>query len=167
MKKLLSSLVLAGMMATGALAQDTWPVEISFLDWIYRPSDVAGLRLAVPYGINDSVTGVDIGLWGKSDYAWAFQFNALHNKVRDRMGGLQVSCLNDAGDLTGMQVGLWNMAATAEGFQIGLLNLTDQMDGMQIGIINRTELMHGYQIGLVNVIRESSVPFAPIINFCF
>lgn len=167
MKKLLSSLVLASVMATGALAQDTWPVDISFLDWIYRPSDVAGLRLAVPYGVNDSITGVDIGLWGKSDYAWAIQLNVLHNKVRDEMGGIQISCLNDAGHLTGMQVGLWNMAATAAGFQIGLLNLTDQFEGLQVGIINRTENMHGYQIGLVNVIRESSVPFAPGINFFF
>ncbi|MEI8242672.1 MAG: hypothetical protein WCI17_05345 [bacterium] len=165
MKKLLSSLVLAGVMATGALAQDIWPVDISFLDWIHRPADVAGLRLAVPYGINDSVTGLDIGLWGKSDYAWAIQINVLHNKVRDEMGGIQISCLNDAGHLTGMQIGLWNTAPTMEGFQIGLLNLADQVDGLQIGLINRTEIMKGYQIGLVNVIRESSVPFAPVINF--
>lgn len=167
MKKLLSSLFLAGSMAVGALAQDTWPVDVSFMDWIHRPADVAGLRLGLPYGVNDSVTGVDIGLWGKSDYAWAIQINVLHNNVRDEMGGIQISCLNDAGHLDGIQIGLWNMAASADGFQIGLLNLTDQMYGFQIGLVNRTEIMHGYQIGLVNVIRESSVPFAPVINFHF
>jgi len=167
MKKLLSSLILVGVVATGALAQDTWPIDVSFIDWIHRPADVAGLRLGLPYGVNDSVTGLDIGLWGKSDYAWAIQVNVLENRVRDEMGGIQISCINDAGHLTGLQVGLWNTAPTMEGFQIGLLNLADNVNGLQIGIINRTELMHGYQIGLVNVIRESPVPFMPIVNFLF
>ncbi len=168
MKKLLSSLILVGaMVTTGALAQDTWPVDVSCLDWIHRPADVAGLRLGLPYGKNDSVTGVDIGLWGVSDYAWAIQFNLLHNSVRDEMGGIQVSCVNDAGHLTGLQFGLWNTAPTMEGFQIGLLNLADSVNGFQVGIVNRTENMKGYQFGLVNVIRESPVPFAPLVNFYF
>jgi len=167
MKKLLSSLVLVGVMAGGALAQDIWPVDFSFMDWVYRPSDVAGLRLGIPYGRNDSVTGLDIGLYGVSDYAWAIQVNALYNGVRDEMGGIQVACINDAGHLTGLQVSLWNTAQTMEGMQIGLLNLADQVEGFQIGVINRTELMHGYQIGLVNVIRESPVPFCVGINFSF
>lgn len=167
MKKLLSSLILVGVVATGVLAQDTWPVDVSFIDWFHRPADVAGLRLGIPYGVNDSVTGLDIGLWGKSDYAWAIQVNVVHNIVRDEMGGIQISCVNDAGHLTGMQIGLWNQAPTMEGFQIGLLNLADNVNGLQIGVVNRTELMHGYQIGLVNVIRESPVPFAPVINFLF
>lgn len=167
MKKLLSSLILVGVVATGALAQDTWPVDVSFIDWIHRPADVAGLRVGIPYGVNDSVTGLDIGLWGKSDYAWAIQVNVLENRVRDEMGGIQISCVNDAGHLTGMQIGLWNQAPTMEGFQIGILNLADEVNGLQIGLINRTELMHGYQIGLVNVIRESPVPFAPVVNFLF
>ena len=167
MKKLFATLVLVGAMAAGALAQDTWPVDVSCFDWIHRPADVAGLRLGIPYGLNDAVTGIDIGIWGKSDYAWAFQFNLLSNIVRDEMGGLQVSLFNQAGNLTGIQVGLWNNAATAAGAQIGLLNLADQIEGFQIGIVNRTELMHGYQFGLVNVIRESPVPFCTIVNFSF
>jgi hypothetical protein len=165
MKKLLAVLGIVGCMVGGAKAQDTWPVDVSFLDWIHRPADVAGLRVGIPYGVNDAITGVDVGLWGKSDYAWALQVNVLHNKVRDEMGGIQVSALNDAGHLVGLQVGLWNSAPSMEGIQIGLLNLADEAEGFQIGLVNRTELMHGYQIGLINVIRESSVPFAPLINF--
>ena len=167
MKKLLSSLVLLGVMAGGALAQDTWPVDFSFVDWIYRPADVAGLRLGIPYGKNDSVTGIDIGLFGKADYEWAISVNALYSGVRDEMGGIQISCVNEAGHLTGLQVGLWNQASTAEGMQIGVLNLADQVEGLQIGLVNRTELMHGYQICLINVIRESSVPFCVGANFSF
>jgi hypothetical protein len=167
MKKLFASLALVLVVTSGALAQEVWPVDVSCFDWISRPSDVAGLRIGIPYGMNDSITGVDIGLWGQSDYAWALQFNLLTSLVRDEMGGLQVSAYNQAGSLIGIQVGLWNRAPTATGAQIGLLNLADQMDGFQIGIINRTEMLHGYQIGLVNVIRESSVPCMTIINFHF
>ena len=167
MKKLLSSLVLAGMFVGGVWAQDTWPVDISFIDWFHRPADVAGLRIGIPYGQNDQVTGVDIGLFGQSDYAWAIQINLVANLVRDEMGGIQIGCFNKAGHLTGVQIGLWNNAPTGIGLQLGLLNLADQMDGFQIGIVNRTELMRGYQIGLVNVIRESPVPFCVLVNFSF
>jgi hypothetical protein len=167
MKKLLSILALAGMCVAGAFAQDTWPVDIGFIDWMHRPSDVAGLRIGIPYGKNDQITGVDFGLYGYSDYAWAIQFNLLASVVRDQMGGLQVGCFNKVGRLTGLQVGLWNSAPTVEGFQLGLLNLADQVDGMQIGLVNRTELMRGYQIGLCNVIRESPVPFMVLANFTF
>ena len=167
MKKLLSCMILAITLTSGAVAQDIWPIDVSCFDWIHRPSDVAGLRIGIPYGLNDSITGVDIGLWGKSDYAWALQFNVLSSIARDQMGGLQASLYNQAGNLIGIQVGLWNNAATAQGFQIGLLNLADQFDGIQIGVVNRTEVMHGYQFGLVNVIRESPVPFCTVVNFYF
>ncbi len=165
MKKLLAGLVMVGCMVSSAWAQETWPVDVAFLDWYYRPADVAGLRVGIPYGVNDSVTGLDVGLWGKSDYAWALQVNVLHNKVRDEMGGIQVSALNDAGHLAGIQIGLWNCAPSMDGMQLGLLNLADEAEGFQIGLVNRAELLHGYQIGLFNIIRESSVPFAPFINF--
>ncbi len=168
MKKLLSSLVLVGVLVVGARAQDTWPTDIAFVqDWFHQPADVVGLRLGIPYGSNQSVTGFDIGLWGQSDYAWAFQVNVVANIVHEDMGGVQVGLYNEAGHLTGIQVGLWNHAPTLEGFQFGVINLADEADGMQVGLINRTEMMHGYQIGLVNVIRGSSVPFCTVINFSF
>lgn len=167
MKKLLLGLVLIGTIAGGLRAQEVWPVDVGLIDWIYRPTDVVGLRLGIPYGQNDSITGIDIGLLGRSDYAWAFQVNLLENKVRDVMGGVQVSLINEAGQLTGLQVGLWNRAPTASGFQVGLINLSDEMDGLQVGLVNRTEILHGYQIGLINVIRESPVPFCVLINFYY
>jgi hypothetical protein len=165
MKKLVAGLMIIGCMVGSIWAQDTWPVDLSFMDWVHRPADVAGLRVGIPYGSNDSITGLDVGLWGRSDYAWAIQVNVLHNKVRDEMGGCQVSLLNDAGHLAGVQIGLWNQAPSMDGMQIGLLNLADEAEGFQIGIVNRTELMHGYQIGLFNIIRESTVPFVPFVNF--
>ena len=47
------------------------------------------------------------------------------------------------------------------------MNLADYSEGFQIGLINRTEGMHGYQIGLINIIRDSQVPFCPILNVGF
>jgi len=168
MKKLLSSLILLGVLVAGARAQDTWPTDIAFVqDWFHRPADVVGLRVGIPYGSNDAITGIDVGFWGQSDYAWAFQVNVVANIVRDTMGGIQVGLYNEAGNLTGIQVGLWNRAPTLAGAQIGIINLADEADGFQIGLINRTELMHGYQFGLVNVIRESPVPFCTVLNFYF
>ncbi len=167
MKKLLSSLALVGALTTGVLAQDIWPLDISMFDWIARPTEVVGLRVGVPYGFNSAVTGFDVGLVGQSQHAWAFQVNAFYSCVNDTMGGLQVASVNYAGHLTGIQVSLWNTAQTMNGLQVGVINLADQVEGFQIGLINRTELMHGYQIGLVNVIRESPVPFAPVVNFMF
>jgi len=168
MKKLLSSLVLFGALVGSAYAQEIWPIDFGLVDLIHRPADVVGLRLGIPYGQNNSITGIDIGLYGQSEYAWALQFNLTSCQVRDEMGGLQVSLLNGAGHLTGMQIGLWNVVTTSvEGFQIGLLNLADDVTGMQIGVVNRTETMHGYQIGLVNVIRQSPLPCTAVINFAF
>ena len=167
MRKHLCSLLVALVTVSGAFAEETWPVELSFMDWLYRPSDVAGLRIGIPYGMNDAVTGIDVGFWGQANYAWAFQVNVVANVVRDRMGGLQFALYNYGGDLTGIQVGLWNRVLSGEGLQIGLLNLADQFNGFQLGVVNRTETMHGYQIGLVNGIRESPVPFCTILNFYF
>jgi hypothetical protein len=168
MKKLLSSLLLAGVLVAGARAQEMLPVDIAFIqDWWYRPSEVIGLRMGIPYAKNDSLTGLDIGFWGESDYAWAIQINLVASMVHDTMGGLQIGGYCEAGHLTGVQIGLWNHAPTTEGCQIGLVNLADETEGLQIGLINRTEMMHGYQIGLINVIRESPVPFCVGINLSF
>jgi hypothetical protein len=169
MKRLFASACVAMVLVSGVRAADyqTSPIELSFLDAIYHPIDVAGLRVGIPYGSNDSVTGIDIGLWGKSTYMYGIQFNVLANLVTDRAGALQLSIYNDTLSLVGMQVGLWNNVGGAVGVQVGLLNLADDLEGFQIGLINRAELMHGFQVGLINVIRSSPLPFCPLVNVGF
>ena len=55
-----------------------------------------------------------------------------------------------------------------DGIQIaGLFNGADSVRGIQIGLINVAQKLSGLQIGLVNYIRESPVPFLPIINLKF
>jgi len=169
MKRFVASVFVAVALVSGARSEDYQisPIELSFLDFMYHPIDVAGLRLGIPYGSNDSVTGIDIGLWGKSTYLYGLQFNLLANLVTDRAGAIQLSIYNDTRSLVGIQAGLWNNVGGMTGVQVGLLNLADEVEGFQVGLINRAELMHGFQVGLVNVIRSAPLPFCPLMNVGF
>ena len=89
--------------------------------------------------------------------------------MKDTLQGWQIGCYNSAGlgDSLGIQTGLWNEAKTMYGFQVGLVNLADYAEGLQVGLINRVDGIHGYQVGLINVIRDSRVPFCPLLNMSF
>jgi opacity protein-like surface antigen len=169
MKKMMLGLVLAGLVIGGASAAERvkWPVWFAFND--VEDIDVIGLRLTMPAGYCEQVTGLDLGLIGRSQYFNGIQINLLRNDVKDALAGFQIGGYNSAGlgDMVGLQAGLWNEAKTMYGVQAGLINLADYADGFQIGLINRTEDMYGFQIGLVNVIRGSEVPFCPIVNIGF
>ncbi len=145
----------------------SWPVWIALNS--QKDIDVIGLRLTIPYGSCESVTGFDIGFFGRCRYFEGFQLNILRNDVSDIMAGVQVGIYNSSGraDLMGLQVGLWNEAHSIRGVQIGLINVADSVTGIQFGIINRSEALYGFQGGIVNVIRESEMPFCPILNIGF
>lgn len=182
MKKMLS-LALVAALAMSAYAEEEkpdasvpkaipreqsalWPSPIALCQWPNSP-DLIGLRLTIPFSTcQDSVTGIDLGFWGASNYFEGFQFNIIRNKVRDYAAGFQVGLYNSVGrgDLAGAQIGLWNEVGGADGLQIGLVNVAGSYDGFQIGIINRAETAHGFQIGVINVIRDSDLPFMPLIN---
>lgn len=169
MKKMLFVLVMAGVFAFGASAAEKvrWPVWFAFNDT--EDIDVVGLRLNLPAGNCEQVTGIDLGIIGRSQYYNGIQINLWRNDVTDTLAGWQIGCYNSTGlgDALGLQTGLWNEAKTLYGFQAGLVNLADYAKGIQVGLINRVEDMHGYQIGLVNIIRSGKVPFCPILNASF
>ncbi len=144
-----------------------WPVWLAFNST--RNIDVVGLRLTLPYGECESVTGFDIGFYGRCRYFEGVQLNILRNEAEDVMAGIQVGVYNSAGraDLTGFQVGLFNEARSMRGIQVGLVNIADSLCGFQVGLINRAETMYGFQVGGVNVIRESELSFCPILNVGF
>jgi hypothetical protein len=169
MKRMWSGLVLACLIAVGAQAAEKvrWPVWCAFNDT--EDIDVVGLRLNLPSGQCEQVTGLDIGLIGRSQYFNGVQINLLRNSVLDALAGWQIGCYNSTGlgDMLGMQTGLWNESRTLYGLQVGLINLADYAEGFQVGLVNRVEDMHGYQIGLINIIRGGDVPFCPLINIGF
>ena len=153
-----------------APAPDTraaWPVWLAFNST--KNIDVVGLRLTLPYGECEGVTGVDLGFYGRCRYFAGFQLNILRNEALDVMAGAQLGIYNSAGraDLSGLQVGLWNEARSMRGVQVGLINVADTVQGFQLGLINRAESMYGFQLGGVNVIRESELTFFPIMNIGF
>ena len=144
-----------------------WPVWLAFNS--VEDIDVVGLRLTLPYGECESVTGFDLGVYGRCRYFEGLQANILRNEALDVMAGIQAGIYNTAGraDLTGLQVGLWNEVRSMRGVQVGIINVADSVQGFQVGLINRAESMYGFQIGGVNVIRESELAFFPIVNIGF
>ena len=145
----------------------SWPVWLAFNNT--KDIDVVGLRMTIPYGSCESVTGFDLGFFGRCRYFEGFQLNILRNDVSDIMAGFQVGIYNSSGraDLMGLQVGLWNEARSIRGIQVGIINVADSVAGVQVGLINRAEAFYGFQVGGVNVIRESELPFFPVLNIGF
>ena len=145
---------------------NVWPAFIAVSEFPASP-DVLGLRLTIPYStVQENVTGIDLGLWGRAIYFQGVQVNLLRNDVKDEMSGFQLGFYNSVGggQLLGIQAGLFNEATSLRGAQVGLINLGGEVEGLQIGLINRSETMVGYQIGLINVIRDAELQFFPIIN---
>jgi hypothetical protein len=169
MKKSLFGLLLFGLLAINAQAADKvrWPVWFTFSG--SEDVDVIGLRIPVG-GYCDQVTGFEMGLVGRCRYFNGFQMNVFRSAVEDEMAGWQFSFLYNSighGNGLGIQSALWNESQIFSGLQFGLVNLADYCNGFQIGIINRAEDLYGFQFGLVNVIRNSTMPFCPIMNVGF
>jgi hypothetical protein len=100
---------------------------------------INGIRFSLPCGINEKITGLDIGLL---------------NMVKHETRGIQVAgFLNISKTLYGLQLGLGNFAErSVHGIQIGVgLNDTDCIYGIQLcALTNNTKNMSGIQIGLAN-----------------
>ena len=132
--------------------------------------DVVGLRLTIPFSTRqESVTGFDIGFWGRAQYFEGCMCSILRNDVKDELTGIQVGLYNSAAqaDLLGAQVGLWNEVGSMRGAQVGLVNVGGNVQGFQVGLINRSEELYGFQVGLVNVIRDAEIRFCPFVNIGF
>ena len=149
-----------------------WPafLAISEIPSAERTPDVVGLRITVPYSVkHESVTGFDVGLWGRAQNFEGFMCSILRNDAKDTLAGFQVGLYNSAGqaDLFGGQIGAWNQAGSIRGFQAGIINVAGHAQGLQVGLINRAEEMYGLQIGIVNVIRCAEIQFCPLLNIGF
>lgn len=192
MKQLLMSLVLAASFVAAhaeeaALSEKTeegsatataetpcakealWPAFFAFCEWPETP-DLIGLRLTIPFSTKqENVTGLDVGLWGRSKYFEGIQINVFRSDVKDELSGAQIGIYNSAAqaDAFGLQVGLWNEAGRLNGVQCGLINAVGEMGGLQVGLINRAEEFYGFQIGAINIIRDAEVRFCPFVNIGF
>jgi len=146
-----------------------WPAFFAICEYP-DAYDVVGLRLTIPFSTRqENVTGIDLGLWGRSVTFEGLMLSILRNDVKDDLSGFQVGLYNSVGggDLFGIQAGLWNEAGHMRGIQAGLVNVAGEARGFQVGLINRSETMYGYQVGLINIIRDAELQFFPVLNIGF
>lgn len=146
-----------------------WPAVFAFCEWPDTP-DLIGLRLAIPFSTKqESITGFDIGFWGRCKDMEGLQVNVLRNDVKDTFCGIQAGLYNTANraDMLCVQCGLINETQSFRGVQCGLVNMTGDGQGFQVGLINRAETFYGLQVGVVNVIRDAEFQMLPIANIGF
>ena len=160
--------VVAGVVS----AYDTTPFQFSIwpsnFQIVPEEINVSGLKINFPFGGNNNIQGIDLGIASTSQNTAALQVNILFNRAHENFSGLQLSLVNQAGRSNGIILGGMNVTdESARGLEVGLINSAMECRGLQIGLINYTEIMTGVQIGFVNIITESVVPFFPFINFCF
>ena len=171
MKKALVLLCLAAGLAAPARAVELTPLQLGFwgprLQVFPEETRVMGLRLNVLASDNQEVTGLDVGVVGRTARMSAIQVN-LANFVDDEFAGLSAGLFSQMGSVAGLQAGLFNTVVhDLAGFQVGLFNAADDVLGLQIGILNRTMSLRGVQIGLVNLNAGGPVTFFPFLNAAF
>jgi hypothetical protein len=171
MKRLLIALVaLAGTFALHAGETTVSPLQLSIcppVQLVPESIDIIGLKLNLPYGYNEYVSGIDLGVVGGAERCDAIQVN-LFNVVPDRATGVIVGAFNLVGGAEGVHCAALNLAAEdCIGMQIGLLNTAQDVTGLQIGCVNRCDSLHGIQIGLANIAMDAPLPFTVLINAAF
>lgn len=149
---------------TSALQISIWAPQTQLVpDYI----DVSGLKINLPYGSNQNMAGLDLGLVSINGNTAALQVN-FFNRSYESFSGLQVGLVNLAGASDGISLSLFNSTeGISRGLDIALVNTALEHRGIQFGLVNYTEFLTGFQIGFVNIVTKSTVPFFPIINFCF
>ncbi len=169
MRKLLLGLLLFFGIAvqafdTSALQLSVWAPKVQLVpDYI----DISGLKLNLPFGGNQRVAGVDLGFVSINNSSSSLQINLFNRTLNDYVG-CQLGLINLAGTTSGVDVGLFNSTeGISSGLEIGLVNASLEHRGVQIGLVNYCEFLTGIQIGLANIATKSTVPFFPILNFCF
>lgn len=155
-----------------APARDASPFQLSLWDSVQvvdREHSIHGLRLALPYGRNWDVHGLDVGIVNRVDHELVgaqfslvglvegdmkgYQNDWLWGSVAGEMQGVQMSAINVAGSLQGAQLGAVNYArGGATGVGLGLVNVTEgQLEGAELGFVNYAPRVEGFQLGVVNV----------------
>jgi len=164
--------VLVMFVAACAFSRDSTPLQIS----LWPPNaqvapeeiNVTGLKINLPFGGNNQIYGVDLGIASTCEECSALQVNLLINRAHTSFSGIQAGLINQAGSSSGIVLGGLNIADDKfRGVEVGIINSSMEAHGLQIGLVNYTEFMTGLQIGLINIITQSHVPVFPFINFCF
>lgn len=192
MKKIIVtlSLMVGCVVARGEEAASVVPVNLGLCPPVQIADvtdDVHGFQLGVLWGESRDLYGVSVGVlgnfahrsfegvelalgcnWAESGFgiAWAGAFNRVGGDFSGWTRTLGANICE--GTFRGYQDALCsNYARDLHGLQIALVNAAHAVHGVQIGLINLTEDMYGVQVGVLNFIRNSALPFFPIVNAYF
>jgi hypothetical protein len=143
------------------------PIQIAPVD-----SDVYGLKLSLPYGVNRTLYGLDVGAWTVvKEWQYGIQIGALfasRGNSESRSYGLNIAGLVNLSKGSGYGIsigGLVNYAADAiTGLQLACWTSAKKMTGLQLGVVNYADDLTGVQLGLVNICPKGYLPFMIIIN---
>ena len=157
------------------------PLQLAPVD-----SDVYGLKLSLPYGVNRTLYGLSVGLCSVDQEVYGLDVGGWNvvkgNQYGIQIGGLFASRgnaesisygLNIAGGVNlakgtgyGLSIaGLVNYAAeTFTGLQLACWTSAKKITGLQLGIVNYADDLTGVQLGLVNICPKGYLPFMIIIN---
>jgi hypothetical protein len=156
-----------------ASAQETIrPIQIALFHPVQlfpKETGVAGVRFSLIYGVNSSLTGLDVGLVNRTTGSIVGLQYGIVGKTDGDFMGWQDNFVNlTGGKLNGLATAAYNQASSGVGIQWGLVNNTHSFSGLQLGVLNLTDTMNGLQIGVLNVIRKKEkLPVFPIVNWQF
>lgn len=136
-----------------------------------RTRDMTGLSIA---GIGNvaggCMTGIDFALgfnWTESGTGvmWSLGFNRAGGNFSGWMDAFGANICE--GHFHGFQEACSNYANHLHGVQFGFVNTAHTASGLQVGLVNVVEDLTGFQVGVLNFIRNSPLPFFPIVNAHF
>jgi hypothetical protein len=157
-------------------AFDAGPLQLSLfcpLQLLPDDFDVYGLRLTFPYGVNNSVYGLDVGVWNQlSCSLYGVGFAGLVSTRQGNLYGVNTGgIVNIAyGDDVGWSIaGIYNdVDGTVKGLQSTIAyNEAKKVEGVQLAIVNYCENMTGVQLGIVNICKDQPIPFTLFVNVWF
>ena len=163
------------ILALSTRAASFSPLQIGILgdkcQLVAPETPVIGLRLALPFAINDTAAGLDLGILSVTEksftgvrlsaISWSSEgpINGVSVSLFDvsDINGIQLAGLGIALDVRGLQMGLNPHARAIQGVQLGLINCAGDRNGLQLGLLNlndeffgRSQEVSGVQLGLVN-----------------
>ena len=133
---------------------DAGPLQLSLfcpLQLLPHDFDVYGLRLTFPYGINNTVYGLDLGVWNQlRGDLYGIGFAGL---VSDRQGSLYgvntggIVNITHGDDVGLSMAGVYNdVRGTSKGLQCAIAFASaKKVEGVQLAVFNYCEDMTGVQ----------------------
>lgn len=125
----------------------------------------AGLELSILWSATNYTYGSQLAVANSTKYIEGAQIGAI-NCVRENSKALQIGAMNVSYfNMTGVHLGAVNMTGRKTiGTQVGVYNFSEEIRGFQLGVLNITN-KSGLQFGLINIIKDSCLPFLPLVNY--